>query len=149
MSASFNIVEFMENPTLEKLTACQLRKSDWVSLANEYKIGVKQYWKKVRVKNEVLQNLVSLEILDSEALDLCEEVPGEVDPEVRKLELELEQKKLLLKEKEIEQMKLLKEEEMNMKEREFAMEQERMDFERERLAYEEREKEKEREEKEK
>ena len=116
MSASFNIVEFMENPTLEKLTACQLRKSDWVSLANEYKIGVKQYWKKVRVMNEVLQNLVSLEILDSEALDLCEEVPGEVDPEVRKLELELEQKKLLLKEKEIEQMKLMKEEERRVKE---------------------------------
>ena len=124
--STFDIEEFKKSPTAEKLTSCQLKKTDWINLANEYNIKYKQQWKKAKIKNEVIETLVTKEVLLDWALDLLEEIPGEVDPEVRKLELEFERERL-----KFEQEKFKLELEEREKERE-EKEKERKEKEKER-----------------
>ena len=131
--SNFNLEDFIENPSAEKLDSDQIRKVDWINLAKTYEISYKQQWRKAKIKNAVLESLVKLEIVDYEAMKLLEDIPEEVNSEVRKLELEFERDKLRFEQ---ERLKLELED----------REKEREEKEKER---EEKEKEKEREEKEK
>ena len=53
----FNIEEFVESPSVEKLS--DLRKVDWVSLAQHYEVNVRYTCKKEEIKVAVVSDLVS------------------------------------------------------------------------------------------
>ena len=93
MSVTFSLDEFLAAPSTQVLAECKLRKDDWVGLAKHYKITVRASWKKAKIANEVLNQLVNKEILDESALDLCEDSETELLA-IRKLELEFERVKL-------------------------------------------------------
>ena len=94
MSCPFDLEKFVAKPSTKDLEECNLRKDDWLGLAKQYKIKVRSCWKKARVVEEVVSQLVDSEVLDESALELCES--SEVDSlALRKLELDFEREKLM------------------------------------------------------
>lgn len=59
------------------LSARNARKDDWIDLATKYNVQIRPSWKKDKIKNVVLNDLVMKEILEEEALNLCESEPKE------------------------------------------------------------------------
>ena len=93
MSCPFDLGKFVAQPSTKDLEECNLRKDDWLGLAKHYKIKVRSCWKKARVVEEVVSQLVDSEVLDESALELCES--SEVESlALRKLELDFEREKL-------------------------------------------------------
>ena len=116
--ASFECEEFLTDPKVERLRECVLRKDDWMKLAENYDVPYKRSWRKAVIRNAVIQKLVVLKIFDVTALGLCEELEDESDAEIKRLEIIMEEKKILLREKELEQEKMLREKELEQREKE-------------------------------
>ena len=93
MSVTFSLDKFLADPSTQALEECKLRKDDWIGLAKHYNITVRASWKKAKIANEVLNQLVSKEILDESSLDLCEDSETDLLA-IRKLELEFERVRL-------------------------------------------------------
>ena len=81
---NFDLQDFVKNPTVDNLG--DLRKDDWCSLASYYKVPIKSYWKKSKIRSEVVNALVEQKVLDDSAYDLCEEEESLV--ELKKLEMQ-------------------------------------------------------------
>ena len=138
----FNLDEFKAQPSVQYLGDSSLTKDDWVKLGTEYCVHVKSQWKKARIINEVINGLVSLDVLGEDAYGLCEDEDVETAIRLRQLELEHEES---MRRMELE----LKEKEFAEKERERAEKEKFMKLELESRRIEQIEREKEREEKEK
>lgn len=97
-----NVQKFIDNPSLEFLSAGTLRKDEWIALAEHYEITVRKSWRKIQIKNAVIKMLVNTSVIKEEALHLCEEEGATCLSEnaLRALELEVEQRKLEDREKE-------------------------------------------------
>ena len=90
--ASFDFEDFVKHPRVEGISECALKKDDWIRLADNYVVSYKRSWKKASIRNAVIQKMVVLKVLDVSALSMCEEVTGETDLEIRRLELLMEKK---------------------------------------------------------
>ncbi|KAG7167097.1 hypothetical protein Hamer_G005431 [Homarus americanus] len=94
--ATFDVEEFVENPSVKMLKDCVLRKDDWMKLADTYEIEYRHCQRKSEIRSAVLTELVNEEVLPKGALTLRSFDPRE-PVEIRKLEMEHE---LTLKERE-------------------------------------------------
>ncbi|KAK3892311.1 hypothetical protein Pcinc_003835 [Petrolisthes cinctipes] len=68
----FDLEAFVKSPTIEVLS--DLRKQDWLDIANSYKIPCNDRAKKEVIKNVVVEGLVTLEVLPADAIDVL--TPG-------------------------------------------------------------------------
>lgn len=62
----FSLDDFVENPTHKQLT--NIRKVDWVAIANHYGIPITTSMRKEQLKNVVVESLVQQGVLEEEAL---------------------------------------------------------------------------------
>ncbi|KAG7160444.1 hypothetical protein Hamer_G001696 [Homarus americanus] len=85
--ATFDVEEFVENPSVEMLKDSVLRKDDWINLTDTYEIEYQHSQRKSEIQNAVLTKLVNEEVLPKGALTLRAFDPREAG-EIRKLELE-------------------------------------------------------------
>ena len=120
--SKFDFAKFVSSPSVSTLKESVILKDDWIKLAKHYDISVRRYWRKGKVANEVICQLVEREVLEESAVELCEEESDDIA--LRKLELELE-----YKEREAE--RIMKDREAERKERERENEAERKERERE------------------
>ncbi|KAG7172050.1 hypothetical protein Hamer_G001026 [Homarus americanus] len=79
----FDITDFIANPTVDKLEGADLRKADWKTIADHFEIPISRSLRKDRLKEVVIQGLISSELLSDEAVrlitspgDLIENVVG-------------------------------------------------------------------------
>ncbi|KAK3885995.1 hypothetical protein Pcinc_009822 [Petrolisthes cinctipes] len=68
----FDLEAFVKSPTIEVLS--DLRKQDWLDIANSYKVPCSARAKKEVIKNVVVEGLVTLEVLPADAIDVL--TPG-------------------------------------------------------------------------
>ncbi|KAK3881214.1 hypothetical protein Pcinc_014343 [Petrolisthes cinctipes] len=68
----FDLEAFVKSPTIEVLS--DIRKQDWLDIANSYKIPCNGRAKKEVIKNIVVEGLVTLEVLPADAIDVL--TPG-------------------------------------------------------------------------
>ncbi|KAG7157151.1 hypothetical protein Hamer_G009983 [Homarus americanus] len=87
--ATFDVEEFIENPSVEMLKDSVLRKDDWMKLADTYEIEYRCSQRKSEIQSAVLTELVNEEVLPKWALTLRSFDPREA-VEIRKLEMEHE-----------------------------------------------------------
>ena len=114
--SKFDFAKFVSSPSVSTLKESVILKDDWIKLSKQYDISVRRYWRKGKVANEVICQLVEREVLEESAVELCEEESDDIA--LRKLELELE-----YKEREAE--RIMKDREAERKERERENEAER------------------------
>ena len=69
---TFDLKDFVEQPTVEALI--DIRKQDWIDLAQYYQITCNPRDRKEVIKNSVIEGLVQMEVLPAEAID--ELTPG-------------------------------------------------------------------------
>ena len=49
--STLSLEDFKKHPTVEKLTAGELKKTDWIKVAKAYGVQFKHRWRKAKVKN--------------------------------------------------------------------------------------------------
>ena len=62
----FDLQDFVENPSYDKLI--NISKKDWRMVANHYEITLRSNWVKEVMKNTILEDLVSINVLSSDAI---------------------------------------------------------------------------------
>lgn len=94
----FDFSEFVSNPSVSGLTGTDLKKADWINIALHYKIHIKTSWRKSEIKRTVINALVNMEVLELDALSLCDEPEKSVN--IREMEIQLERERLTDRERE-------------------------------------------------
>ena len=123
--ASFNVDNFVSEPSVFKLKECVMRKDDWMKLADRYEVEYQRSQKKSVIQNAVISELVNEEVLPNEALSL-RALDNRDAVEIRRLELEYEMRErekdklheLSLKQSEAEEKERERQREAEEKERE-------------------------------
>ena len=127
--ASFNVKDFILEPTVDKIINSTPKKCDWRALADHYGVEIYQDIRKQELKDLVLQNLVDSNIISTSALGessigtKSQVAHSQVEKDrefwlhMFKLETEREEQKLRLeKEKEVEKLRLEREKEIERRE---------------------------------
>ena len=76
-------------------TFYDLKKDELISLAKHFKLEVKKAMRKHQIQNIIVEHLVSLKVFEETVLETVEAS----DPELKKLQLQLEFKKLEMQER--------------------------------------------------
>ena len=128
--SKFDLSQFCASPTVEALSAVRLRKSDWIEIAQKFKIKVFASWKKARIVNTVVNCMVASELLGEDALSLCLDEGDGAQLKLKELEDRKEQRmwemrKLELEMEKFERERQLETERFQRAEREREWERER------------------------
>ena len=86
--SQFDAKRFMSEPCED--TFYDLKKDELISLAKHFKLEVKKAMRKHQIQNIIGEHLVSLKVFEETVLETVEAS----DPELKKLQLQLEFKKL-------------------------------------------------------
>lgn len=125
----FSLDDFVENPTHRQLT--NIRKVDWVTIANHYEIQITTSMRKEQLKNVVVESLVQQGVLEEQALFALTPAgfpdPGETSPLPKTPTVALDAEKLF----ELEKLRLEMEKSVRLAEVEKERERQQLEVDKE------------------